>query len=272
MRPEAAPRLALAPLFVLLALLIAIAHAGPRPIAWAQDEPPPEGEASPEAPPTRTRRPTRTPRATATPTATPLPAAALRLTLGSEPPVPEVGEVVDVVFTLENRDANPALDLTLEASAPGVLIADQVLADAGELLESGDLARWYLPRLDPGARATLRFRGVSARATSPLLPSTYCALLLSRGAPLEHCAQLAVLTARGAAVPDGDSEGDPGGDPEDAAAVAGPTALPAAPTGVGLEDLARAPRELFGWLLLAVGAGAIGAWLGVLLRDRSGAA
>lgn len=267
MRPEAAPRLALAPLFVLLALALAYAQAGPRPTAWAQDEPPPEGEASPEAPPTRTRRPTRTPRATATATATPLPAAALRLTLGSEPPVPEVGEVVDVVFTLENRDANPALDLTLEASAPGVLIADQVLADAGELLESGDLARWYLPRLDPGARATLRFRGVSARATSPLLPSPYCALLLSRGAPLEHCAQLAVLTARGATAPGGDPEGDP----EDAAAVGGPTALPAAPTGVGLEDLARAPRELFGWLLLAVGAGAIGAWLGVLLKDRSGA-
>lgn len=231
-----------------LVLLAIAAAAGPRAApARAQDPtpPPPEPTAAP------TRRATRTPRATALPTATPLPAGALRVALGPEPAAPSVGESVDWVVSVENLAPGASGEILLELSLPAVLVLEDLEPTEGQTAREGRAVRWFVPNLAAGATAVLRARGVAGRATAPLDPDHGCAVLLSRGAPVEFCARFDAGELRAGA---------------DRPVAPDAPAFPTAPTGIGLADAIPPPRAGIGLVTLVVGFGALGAWLGSALR------
>jgi len=201
-------------------------------------------------PPTPTRRPTRTPRATPLPTETPRPTGSLRVVSGSVPPHPAVGEAVRWTVALENLAPDASGELLLQVELPSVLVVEGVEASGGQIAREGRIVRWYLPGLAPGAGAELRADGVAGRATAAGAPDRGCTLLPSRGAPIEHCTPFEVAETRARAGPPPDE---------------GP-ALPTAPIGLGLRDAVPAPRAALGLGTLIVGLGALGAWVGALIR------
>ena len=217
----------------------------------AQEEPP-QGEV---APPTRTRRPTRTPRATATPTTTPLPAGVLRMVIALDPVQPAVGEPFEVSLRLQNVDTVPALDLTIEVQIPPALLTDGASAARGEVARAEETVHWFLPRLEASSEATLRVIGVAGSTSVGLRGEPLCALLLSRGAPIEHCIEIRIAPSKAVGLDSGGAEG------------AGLEPLPTAVSGLGFGDiLAETPRVLAGWGLLALGLGVLGLWAGVSAR------
>lgn len=243
--PRRAAGSARAALLLALAAGAVLAGRGALPARAQDPTAPPEPTAAP------TRRATRTPRATALPTATPLPVGALRIAAGPEPPAPSVGEPVEWVVSVENRAPGASGELLLELSLPAVLVVEAVEATEGETAREGRAVRWFVPDLAPGAVAVLRARGVAGRATAPREPDRGCVLLLSRGAPVEHCSRFDA------------GERVAGVDP---AAVPDAPAFPTAPTGVGLSDALPPPRAGLGLVTLVVGFGALGTWLGSALR------
>jgi hypothetical protein len=207
---------------------------------------------TPEARPTRTRRPTRTPRTTPTVSPTPPVAGGLRLSLSAEPAVPVLRERASFLLELRNQSQVDLTDLTVELVVPDVLLDYRVEARVGETARAGALVRWYLPSLPRDSATTLRISGSVARSGSGR--TQLCALLLSAGAPLEHCASFEVLSSRV--------------QPGVGASASPPSSnLPTAePQRSPLEE---APGALAsGWTLLLLGLGILGAWLGLQLRGR----
>lgn len=223
-----------------------------------EDAPPPAPvlapAATPDLLPTRTRRPTRTPRTTPTISPTPPVAGGLRLTLLSEPAQPILRERVSFVVELRNQSGRDLRELTLDIGVPDVLLDFGVETRVGETARAGQLLRWYLPELPRDSGTSLRLSGMVARSGGGR--TQLCALLLSAGAPLEHCSAFEVLSAPAAApLGAGTPTPDPGGLP---------TAEPAG------DLLHEAPRALAsGWGLLLLGLGILGAWLGLQLRSRA---
>lgn len=243
-------------------VLLASARNGVPGAVIAQDEPP---EAETQAPtPTGTRRPTRTPQASATPTTTPLPAGALRMVLALDPAPREaeiasvsVGDAFEARVRLSNIDTRPAHDLTLEITLPEALLADDARTARGEINRTDDVIRWFLPILEPASEVSLSVYGVAGSEAAGLRGQPMCVLLLSRGAPIEHCLEIRVG-------PGGSFPGGEGG-PDQGAFIP----LPTAATGLGLADvLAEAPSVLAGWGLLALGLGVLGLWAGISMRGR----
>lgn len=195
-----------------------------------------------------TRRPTRTPRTTATLTPTPLVAGALRVTVSAEPGRPVAGE--DVTFTVElaNRGRGSVLDVTLDVSAPGEVVLSEVEALVGQTTELDSLVRWHIPRLPSGGETPLLLTG----RVRPVVGShlELCVMVLSEGAPLEHCA--AFETVQGAATPAAD---DPAEGP--AYPTAAVVELFGMETGTGLRP---------GWLLFFLGLCGLGLWVGLQVR------
>lgn len=198
--------------------------------------------------PARTPRPTRTPRTTVTPTPTPFVAGALRLTLAAE-----AGAESAVTFRvgLINQGESPATDLTIDITLPPGLILDPIAGDPGQTARAGDLVRWYLPRLEPGAEAALRLSGLMALAGAGQVE--LCATLISAGSPLEHCARFDLAAA--------EADGGSG----QTAPAAPESALPTAePAGTVLSELPSAIAS--GWTLILLGVAALGVWLGLQRR------
>ncbi len=218
------------------------------------DEPPPPAPSAEvptaTAPVTRTRRPTRTPRTTATHTATPVVAGALRLTLAQEPVLAAPGGGLTLRVLLTNRDLNPAVDVTVEVTLADELVPGPARTAVGQALAAEGAVRWYIPRLESGATALLELPAVVAAAAGP--ESRVCVLLLSAASPLEHCivlrAEPATPSLARAPAP-GDSE----------SGASSGEAVPAPDRG-GL------PPEL-AWAVLLAGLVALGAWLGLRLRE-----
>ena len=225
-----------------------------------EDSPPPAAPlvpvATPELLPTRTRRPTRTPRTTPTISPTPPVAGGLRLTLLAEPAQPLLRQRVSFVVELRNQSGQDLRELTLDISVPDVLLDFGVETRVGETARAGQLLRWYLPELPRDTGTSLRLSGMVARSGGGR--TQLCVLLLSAGAPLEHCSAFEVLSAP-AAAPDADRSPspDPGGLPT------------AEPAGSLLEE--GGPALASGWGLLLLGLLILGAWLGLQLRSRSAA-
>jgi hypothetical protein len=216
-----------------------------------QPAPPPpatEAGAANSAPPLRTLRPTRTPRTTATLTPTPFVAGALRLTLAAETGAETAAEFrVSVI----NQGEDPALDVTLDIAIPPGLILDPITDPSGQTARAGDLVRWYIPRLEPGAETTLRLGGVMAQLGGG--GTELCATLLSAGAPLEHCARFDLAAGAADALA------------RDLPPAAAQTTLPTAvPAGTVVSELPGALRS--GWTLIIVGLAALGVWLGLQWR------
>jgi hypothetical protein len=246
----------------------ATAPATARPVATARppapadddedDAPPPaapgpsEEGATPEARPTRTRRPTRTPRTTPTSSPTPPVAGGLRLSLAAEPAMPILRERATFVIELANQGPDDAGGLTLDILIPDVLLDYSAETRLGETAQAGSLLRWYIPELPRESRASLRIVGTVARTGGG--ETRLCALLISAGAPIEHCSVFGVLASR--------SEGEGAAAPTVPVELDLPTAEPA---GSLIEE---APRALAsGWGLLLAGFIIMGAWLGLQLRS-----
>lgn len=242
---------------VALALIVAgvgVALVG-RPSPPAAAAPARQGEAT--AFPTQPRRPTRTPAASATPSPTPIAAAALRADVWVDPPLPVVGEPVRLGVDLANQDRAAAIDVTVDITLPAAFVDATLDVEPGETARAGSLVRWHIARLEPGARAALRLGGQATRATGPARDDRWCLLLLSHGAPVEHCMRFEAVASAGAApgsvpLPEGASAAEP---------------LPTAPTGIGLGDVA-AGSTLAGWVVVAVGLVILGLWTGATMRGQ----
>jgi hypothetical protein len=139
-------------------------------------------------------------------------------------------------------------DVTLDVEVPDGTAIENIDAGLGNTTQVDSLVRWHVPRLAAGGQATLKLRGLVA----PLVASKIelCVMLLSAGAPLEHCA--AYETVTGPATPE---------DSEDSGAPLLPTAERSAAPNLGLDSGLG-----LGWLLLLLGAVGIGVWLALQRR------
>lgn len=234
------------------ALLLSGGPAGRGLVVRAQEGPTP----TIAAPATRTPRPTRTPRVTPTGAPTPWTAGALKMTLAAEPPLPVAGQAVRYELRLAN--AGEALSaLTIDLVLPADFRLERLDDPFGQSAQAADLVRWFVPRLEPDAEAVLGLSGLVDPAAAG--PQTLCALLLSAGAPAEHCARFGLAQA-GA---EGPEAGTPGSSAE--AAWPSPTPVPAATVWRDLSGGTGASG-----LLLILGLGAFGVWLGLQRRSARG--
>jgi hypothetical protein len=178
----------------------------------------------------------------------------LRITLAVDPPVPTAGTRVVFLVRLVNRGAAPALDVTLDVVPPADAIVDLIEPDLGVGYRDGRVVRWVLPGLAAGGEGRLRLEGVLSRTSRP--DGALCAVLLSAGAPVEHCVPVEAVA----------SDGRPGS-PASEPLTTLPTAEPAGALPASV-DRAGALR----WGLLVLGLAALGTWLGLRRGpDRSDA-
>lgn len=198
--------------------------------------------------PARTQRPTRTPRATALPSATPLAAGGLRLTFSAAPAELLLREPAVFTLDLVNQGDQEVSGLVLDVVVPDVLIDYQVQPRSGEVSRAGGLLSWHLSRFGPGERSSLRLAGRVARAGGER--TGICALLVSSGSAVEHCASYPVLSVR----PEAAAAGSPPPDaPEDLDAQE-------APSGADALLQAGRPGLQVGFALLLAGVALLGAW------------
>ncbi len=206
--------------------------------------------------PTSTRRPTRTPRWEATVASTPLPTGALRVSVALHPAVPAPGQPCQVLIDLLNRNTATLSDVTLDVTVPPFAGLADASATAGEVALVGAVARWYLPSISAGSQARLTVEAMIMPATARSFD--VCVMVLSSGAPLEHCSDFALVAVEAS------TEGGVGTAGIEGAAV---QALPTAPPS-GLLPTPVAGQVMLGWLLVLLGLVGLGAWLGLQRRGR----
>jgi len=216
--------------------------------AEAPPPPPPATEVPGQPTPTRTRRPTRTPRTTPTVTPSPVPLGGLRLVLTLDPPVPAVGESMAVSLVLANPASSPVENVTLQLTVPAGLILGSVTPTSGQVARTGEVVRWYVPRLETGQLERLRIVGAMARAVDE--GAALCVLALAPAAPLEECVEVRTLAS-----------------PAGAAATA-----PVLPETSGQPPAPRLALDAttLGWGMLILGLGFLGLALGLRRRPARG--
>lgn len=234
------------------ALLLCGGPAGPASEVRAQEAPTPT--AAPPA--TRTPRPTRTPRVTPTGVPTPWTVGALKMTLAAEPPLPVAGQAVRYELRLANA-GEPVSALTVDLVLPAGFRLEQLDDPFGQSARAADLVRWFVPRLEPDAEAVLGLSGLVDPAAAE--PQILCALLLSAGAPAEHCARFGLAPAG--------SQGPAAGAPVASAEAAWPSPTPA-PAATLWRDLSGGTGA--SGLLVILGLAAFGVWLGLQRRSARG--
>ncbi|MFQ5460874.1 MAG: hypothetical protein ACE5EL_08780, partial [Anaerolineae bacterium] len=201
--------------------------------------------------PVRTQRPTRTPRSV-TPSPTPPSTAALRLTLSSDPAAPAVGQKATFLAELRNVGQFAVADVLVEFTLPAGMAADEVSSVSGTTQIEGPVVRWLLPSLSANGSSRLTILGTVPPSAAGGM--SFCAALLSVGAPLEHCIGLA---ARRGTRPGAPTELVPLG------TGAGGLDAPGPEGGLGLGQGLQ-------WLALVVGLAALGLWFGTAARMRRG--
>jgi hypothetical protein len=169
----------------------------------------------------------------------------MRVTLSASPAQPIAGEAVVFEIDIENRGQGAVNDVTLDITVPGEVAIERTEAGLGQATQLDSLIRWHLPRLAAGGQATLRLRGT----VRPIVPQQLklCVMLLSSGAPLEHCAAFSTLSGEATPWPD-EAEAQ--------------SALPTAPV-VGAAIMESSTGNLLGLLLLLLGLLGLAAWLGL---------
>jgi hypothetical protein len=172
----------------------------------------------------------------------------MRVVISVSPGRPVAGD--DVVFSIEltNRGQGTAHDVTLDVVAPGEVAVQRVDVVAGQTTRLDALTRWHLPRLASGGQATLLLRG----NVRPLVGEhlELCVMLLSEGAPLEHCAAFETQQGQELAADAPDAQGPPF-----------PTAAPVRVLGFD-----SGSDNYLGWLLLLAGLCVLGVWVGLQVR------
>ncbi len=197
--------------------------------------------------PTRTRRPTRTPKTTATLTPMPLVAGAMRITLAAVPAQPVLGESASFSVELANRGQGAVNDVTLDVTLPSDIVLERVEAVTGQTTQLDSLVRWHVERLASGGQSTLRLHcNVPPMASREL---ELCVILLSSGAPLEHCV---VFETAGGSVT------------QEAGAGFAEPALPTAEIA-GAVILESGTGGVLGWFMLLAGLVVLAAWIGLRL-------
>ncbi len=208
------------------------------------------------AQPTRTRRPTRTPRSQTTAEPTPAPAGALRVEVALDPPLPAPGLPCRVLVDVANRDTAPLADVTLDVTVPSFARIEDATPTSGEAALVETVARWYLPTLAAGSQVRLTLQLVVMPASARSLD--VCVMMLSTGAPLEHCSLFGLGAGSG-----GDSQAARAWEAREGTSPVLPTAPP---SGLLSTDVPR--QVLWGWLLMFLGLAGLGAWFGLQLRSR----
>lgn len=208
-------------------------------------------------PPTRTRRPTRTPRWPGTAEPTALAMGAMRLEVALDPPAPEPGQLFRVLVDMANRAPLPLEQLTLDVAVSSQVRLERASASLGDAVVVDAITRWYVPLLPAAGRGRLTLEAVVMPAAARQVE--VCVLVLSAGAPLEHCSVFGLGVG---------SAPDRSVGPTGQAVLEEGNALPTAvPAGI-LADVGGGP-VLFGWLLVLVGLVGIGVWAGMQWRGRS---